>query len=161
MGSSELVGQAVDRFEVRARDAGIDLQGQVAFGVPPVRVDLQRVEHVFDNLIGNALAHTDREGSVRVSAERDGANVRFTVTDTGEGIPPEHLSRIFERFYRVPAFRAGGGAGLGLAIAREIVAAHDGQIEASSVSGRGSTFTVRFPAAPGGDKTPNSEGATT
>ena len=119
--SADLVGEAVDRFEARARDAGIELKAAVAFGLPPVRVDRERIGHVFDNLIGNALAHTDRGGSIRVSAASDGDQVRFAVADTGEGIAAEHLPRLFEKFYRVPGSRSKGGAGLGLAIAREIV----------------------------------------
>jgi len=147
--AADLVAQAVGRSEARARDAGVQLVAEAAPGSPTVLVDLERVEHVFDNLVGNALAHTGRGGSVRVSADADAGDVRFAVTDTGEGIPAEHLPRIFERFHRVPGARTGGGAGLGLAIAREIVTAHGGRIEASSESGRGSTFTVRLPAAPG------------
>ncbi|MDG3007745.1 sensor histidine kinase [Paludisphaera mucosa] len=145
--SDELVGRAVERYEAKARDAGISLESRVAPGLAPVLVDRERIDHVFDNLIGNALDHTGRGGSVRVAAEADDGSVEFAVTDTGEGIPADHLPRIFERFYRVPGSRVGGGVGLGLAIAREIVAAHSGHIEAASEPGRGSTFTVRLPAA--------------
>ena len=101
---------------------------------------------------GPALIHTERAGSVRVSAGPDGESVRFTVADTGEGIPAESLPRVFEKFYRAPGSRSKGGAGLGLAIAREIVAAHGGQIDAASRPGAGTTFTFRLPVArdPGG-----------
>jgi two-component system sensor histidine kinase SenX3 len=71
------------------------------------------------------------------------------VSDTGEGIPPEHLPRIFEKFYRVPGSETKGGAGLGLAIAREIVAAHGGHVDAESVPGEGSEFTFTLPVATG------------
>jgi len=158
--STDLVSQAIARFEAKARDTGIELSGNVAFGLPPVEVDLDRVEHVFDNLIGNALAHTPRGGSVRVAVDLDGNSIRFAVTDTGEGISSEHLARIFERFYRVPGSRASGGAGLGLAIAREIVVAHGGQIDASSEVGQGTTFTFRLPAAQAEGGSNHSEGLT-
>ncbi|WP_435020663.1 ATP-binding protein [Tundrisphaera sp. TA3] len=143
----DLAAGAIERFESRARDAGIGLAGDIARTLPRALVDRERIEHVFDNLIGNALAHTRRGGSVRLTAEADGGFVRISVADDGEGIPGEHLPRIFDRFYRVPGARS-GGAGLGLAIAREIVAAHGGQIEARSQPGRGTTFTFRLPIAP-------------
>jgi NtrC-family two-component system sensor histidine kinase KinB len=94
-------------------------------------------------------AHTPRGGSIAVSAEADGEGfVQFHVADTGEGVPHEHLARIFEKFYRVPGSETRGGAGLGLAIAREIVAAHGGQIAAESDRGAGATFTFTLPTAP-------------
>ncbi len=107
-------------------------------------IDPDRIAHVFDNLVGNALAHTPAGGSVRLAAEAAGDAVRFTVTDTGEGIPPEHLPHLFEKFYRVPGTTS-HGAGLGLAIAREIVAAHGGEIRAESDPGRGATFSFTLP----------------
>ena len=157
---ADLVGEAVERFEARARDAGVELKADVASGLPPVRVDRERVAHVFDNLVGNALAHTGRGGSIRLSAEADGDSVRFAVADTGEGIAAEHLPRIFEKFYRVPGSRSAGGAGLGLAIAREIVAAHGGQIDVASRPGEGTTFTFRLPIAREADGQAHREGAT-
>ena len=146
---AELVAEAVERLAARAEDAGLALWSDAPAGLPPVGADRERVGHVFDNLIGNALAHTPRGGSVVVAAEPDGRGfVRFRVTDTGEGIPPEHLPRIFEKFYRVPGSETKGGAGLGLAIAREIVAAHGGQIAAESEPGAGTTFTFTLPSTP-------------
>jgi signal transduction histidine kinase len=146
---AELVGEAVDRLAARAGDAGLTLSAEVPAGLPPVGADRERVGHVFDNLIGNAVAHTPRGGAIVVAAEPDGDGfIQFRVTDTGEGIPVEHLPRIFEKFYRVPGSETKGGAGLGLAIAREIVAAHGGQIDATSTPGEGSTFTFTLPATP-------------
>jgi len=77
----------------------------------------------------------------------DGDRARFVVRDTGEGIPPEHLARVFDKFYRVPTTRHSGGAGLGLAIVREIVSAHGGYIEASSLPGKGTSFAFTLPVA--------------
>jgi two-component system, NtrC family, sensor histidine kinase KinB len=148
---ADLVRGAIERFEVRARDAGVELTSSVPPGLPCVLVDVDRVEHIFDNLLDNALAHTARGGSIHLAAEspvRDGA-VRFRLGDTGEGIPPEHLPWIFERFYRVPGSRSRSGAGLGLAIVREIVAAHGGKIETASEVGKGTTFTFQLPIATG------------
>ncbi len=148
----DLVFAAIERSGPRAKDLGVDLQGGAEAGLPPVPVDLERVEHVFDNLVGNALAHTPRGGSVRLSAapEADGGAVRFEVADSGEGIAPEHIGRVFEKFYRAPGSKSSGGAGLGLAIAREIVAAHGGRIGAESRPGRGTTFRFTLPTNPPG-----------
>jgi signal transduction histidine kinase len=149
---ADLLRETIDRYESSAADAGIKLTGSVSFGLPPILVDRARIGHVFDNLVGNALAHTARGGSIRLAAESSGEFTSFTVSDTGEGIPPEHMPRLFEKFFRVPGSRAreGGGAGLGLAIAREIVVAHGGQIEAQSEVGKGTTFTFTLPVHPDG-----------
>jgi signal transduction histidine kinase len=147
---ADLVGEAVDRFEARARDAGVEFGASVSFGLPPVQVDRERIGHVFDNLITNALTHTERGDSIRLSAEPDGAFIRFQVSDTGEGISAEHLPRLFEKFFRVPGSRSRGGAGLGLAITREIILSHGGQIDVASRPGAGTTFTFLVPLATAG-----------
>jgi signal transduction histidine kinase len=151
--ASDLIAEAIARFAARAQDAGIDLEASPLPPLPPVLADRDRFAHVFDNLIGNALAHTERGGRVRLGAaadERAGTGsgaVRFHVEDTGEGIPPESLPHVFERFFRAPGSRARRGAGLGLAIAREIVGAHGGTIEVESQPARGTTFTFTLPCA--------------
>jgi len=154
---AELVAEAAERFRSKADDQGVALVHELPTGLPAVRVDAERVSHVFDNLIGNALEHTPRGGSVRVTAEADGDGfVRFTVEDTGEGIPPADLPRVFDKFFRGGRSR---GAGLGLAIAREIVAAHGGQIDVRSEPGRGSTFSFTLPVAPSDAVVPAAEPA--
>ena len=117
-----------------------------------------RVEHVFDNLIVNAIQHTNRGGTVHVGLIADGEQTRFVVEDNGEGIPAEHVSRLFEKFYRVPTARHSGGAGLGLAIVREIVAAHGGEIGVESEPGKGTRFTFTLPAAALADASSSLEG---
>jgi signal transduction histidine kinase len=126
-----------------------------------VLVDRERIEHVFDNLIANAIQHTPRGGSIRVGAFADGKRVRFVVHDSGEGIPADHVNHIFEKFYRVPTTKPTGGAGLGLAIVREIVAAHGGHIEVNSQPGIGATFTFGLPAADESSETTSSRTART
>ncbi|MDR3636308.1 MAG: ATP-binding protein [Isosphaeraceae bacterium] len=145
---ADLVADALARFEPQAESEGVTLSASVGFALPPVLADVERVGHVFDNLVGNALAHTERGGTVRLTAAADDGQMRFTVEDTGEGIAAEHLPRLFEKFYRVPHSRHSRGVGLGLAITREIVAAHGGQIEVASQPGRGTTFTFTLPTAP-------------
>ena len=147
--AADLVAGAVGHFAARAAEAGVALVGAVDPGLPPVLVDRERIEHAFDNLIGNALAHTPRGGSVRVAAEGQGGIVRFTVEDTGEGVAAEHLGRVFEKFYRVPGSRAAGGAGLGLAIVREVVVAHGGEVDVRSEPGEGAAFSFTLPVGTG------------
>jgi PAS domain S-box-containing protein len=141
----DLIGEAVERFEAMARDAGVALVADVAPDLPEVLADRERIGHVFDNLIGNALRHTGRGGRVSLTAQASQGEVRLTVDDTGEGIPAEHLPHVFERFYQVPGSRRGSGVGLGLAIAREIVAAHGGQVDVVSHPGAGTTFAFTLP----------------
>ncbi|MCI0862347.1 MAG: sensor histidine kinase, partial [Chloroflexi bacterium] len=108
------------------------------------------------NLIDNALTYTPEGGEVRLKTEESSGWVTIHVDDTGPGISSEELSRIFERFYQLDKSRSGSGprgAGLGLAISREIVQAHGGSLEAQSVVGRGSRFTVRLPIVRPDDET--------
>src|SRR5574341_288722 len=116
--------------------------------------DPDRLKQLFLNLVDNAIKYTPSGGEVTLSLERDTHWVRVAVTDTGAGIPPQDLSKIFDRFYRVDKARSrdsssgsGGGTGLGLAIAKWIVDAHGGRIEVQSEIGKGSTFTVWLPLA--------------
>jgi signal transduction histidine kinase len=145
--AAELVEEAVARFQSRAESGGVTLGSEVDVDAALVMVDRERIEHVFDNLINNAIQHTGPGGTIRVTARTDGHRARFTVRDSGEGIPPEQLTRIFEKFYRVPTARHSGGAGLGLAIVREIVTAHGGEIDVQSEPGTGTTFTFTLPLA--------------
>jgi heavy metal sensor kinase len=114
----------------------------------PVTVigDASALGRVVGNLVTNAIQYNRPKGEVRVTLERDGREAVLTVRDTGEGIPEEHHSQLFERFYRADKARsrATGGSGLGLAIAKAIVAAHGGTIGFESVVGKGSTFWVRI-----------------
>ncbi len=131
-------------------EKGVALEMDLADGLPAVRADEDRIGQVLLNLVGNALQYTPPGGRVRLSARREGAQVRFLVADTGVGIPAEHLPHVFERFYRVDKSRsrAGGGSGIGLTIARHLVEAHGGEMRAASEGpGHGSTFSFTLPAA--------------
>lgn len=146
----DLVADVVAAFAPAAAAAGVDLAGDAAPGLPRVDADPLRLAQVLQNLVANALRHTPAGGRVVVTGRAvDARAVEIEVGDTGEGIAPEDLSRVFERFYRTDRARAraSGGTGLGLAIARAIVEAHGGTIRAASpgVPGQGSTFTVRLP----------------
>jgi len=142
---------ALERFGPRAQTAGVGLVSALPAALPALTGDGDRLAQVFNNLLDNAVQHTPAGGQVTLSALAAGGEVRVTVADTGRGIPPGDLGRIFERFYQVDKSRARpGGVGLGLAISREIVAAHGGRIEVQSTVGKGTSFTVRLPVATDG-----------
>ncbi len=109
--------------------------------MPEVWADTARMNHVFANLLSNALRYTPAGGKVTVLARADEERVHFSVSDTGKGIPSQYLARIFEQFFRVPDQGDETGVGLGLAIVKEIVEAHGGTVKVDSREGEGSTFT--------------------
>jgi signal transduction histidine kinase len=129
------------------QDRGVELTIEVPDDIPPVMADRGRIRLVFSNLLTNALKYTRPGGQVSVTAAADDAFVRFSVRDTGIGIPQQYQARIYERFFRVPGQSGGTGAGLGLAIAREIVEAHGGHISLESREGTGSTFSFTLARA--------------
>jgi two-component system phosphate regulon sensor histidine kinase PhoR len=109
--------------------------------------DEARVEQVLVNLIHNAIKFTPSGGRISISAKAKDNDILVSVADTGIGISPDDLPRIFERFYKADKSRSGGGTGLGLAIAKHIVEAHGGRIWAESTEGRGSIFNFTLPLA--------------
>jgi signal transduction histidine kinase len=143
-----LVPRVANRFASQAQSLGIDLQVAVQAPVPAIQGDAQRIEQVLNNLLSNSLRHTPPGGRVTVALSATSSGVRIAVQDTGEGIPAEDLPHVFERFYRSDRARqrGDGHTGLGLAIARELVRAHGGDISASSVPGQGTTVSVDLPA---------------
>ncbi len=146
----------LERMGLRAAEKQVRLEAQLS-EVPPLLADGDRLAQVFTNLVDNAIQHTPSGGAVTVRTESEPGWAVVHVVDTGPGIPAEELPRIFERFYQVDKSRSHGprrGAGLGLAISREIVQAHGGTLTAQSKPGEGSVFTVRLPLARPGDATP-------
>jgi signal transduction histidine kinase len=138
-----LASEAVASFRAQADAAGIALATDAAPDLPPLDVDPVRIRQVLDNLIANALRYTPKGGTIGVHCSvASGRHVAVAVSDTGVGIPPERLPHIFDRFYRSPDSR---GAGLGLAIAKNLVAVHGGEIEAESKPGAGTTIHFRLP----------------
>ena len=145
----DLISDTLESLQVQAQRKGLRLTGSVAADLGPVLMDPARVQRVLYNLVQNAMRHTPADGTVLLQADDDGAAVRVSVRDTGEGIAAQDLPHVFERFYRGdPArSRAGGGAGLGLAIARGLVEAHGGRIWATSALGQGATVSFTLPKA--------------
>jgi histidine kinase len=145
-----LVEGVTDSLGHQFEEKGVTLETEVPTDLPSVRADEDRIGQVLLNLVGNALQYTPAGGRVCLRAHREGDAVRLTVEDTGIGIPVEHLPHVFSRFYRVDKSRsrAGGGSGIGLTIAKYLVQAHGGQIQATSDGlDRGSTFSFTLPMA--------------
>jgi histidine kinase len=149
---AKLIQAVLKRLAPQALTKNIVIHQEIPDGLPSVLVDADRITQVLVNLVGNALQYTPAGGDVTLSAERKAKEILISVTDTGIGIPSEHLPHLFTRFYRVDKSRsrqAGGGSGIGLTIARHIIEAHAGRIWAESAgTGKGSTFKFTLPVAP-------------
>jgi NtrC-family two-component system sensor histidine kinase KinB len=143
---AELIESAVAPLEATATEKQIDLLSEPHLFREQVLADPERIQIVFYNLISNALRHTPARGIVRARAVPENGKIRFEISDTGDGIPKEYHTAIFERFFRIPG-AAAGAAGLGLSLCKEIVEAHGGQIGVESEPGHGSTFWFTLPVA--------------
>jgi signal transduction histidine kinase/arylsulfatase A-like enzyme len=165
----DAVVQQLRALQPQADGRGVALVPRFAPSLPRLSADAGRLGQAVGNVLRNALAHTPRGGRITASVTAEDRSVVMRVSDTGRGIPPEHLPHIFERFYRGDPSRArprspvgngpspgnglaetahGGGYGLGLTISRELIQAHGGQITAESRPGEGAEFTIRLPLAP-------------
>ncbi len=176
--AAQVVGITVDSLAPAAELQAVDLQAQVSGALPPVQADPDRLAQVLRNLLINALRHTPAGGRVAVSVAAVDGKIQFAVSDTGEGIAPEDLPCVFDRFWRADPARVrrlgaagfatsaetsaetsaqpaaseerwGGGSGLGLSIAQSLVEVQGGKIWAESMPGQGSTFRFNLPTAPG------------
>ena len=144
----ELLQSVLEALRPRAEAKGVALSLEMDPSLPALDLDATRIAQVVGNLLENAITHTPEGGRVTVSAHIAANAVKVAVADTGPGIAPEDLPRLFDRFYRADPSRSRstGGTGLGLTIARRLVEAHGGSIEAESVVGQGSRFVIRLPA---------------
>jgi len=146
----DLLQDAQVNFGPQADDRGVTLALDLPSGLPKVMADRRRIAQVIGNLLINALRHTPAGGCVTLSAEAQEGMIEISVADTGAGIPPEDLPYIFERFWRGEKSRSrtGGGTGLGLTIARQLVQVHGGKIGVESTLGQGSKFWFTLPIHP-------------
>lgn len=142
----ELLDHVADVFAIRSQETGVELCVERADLT--VLGDYDRLEQVLGNLLDNAFRHTPSGGRIDVEARPRNGAVEFTVSDTGEGIPLDEIDHVFDRFYRSSRTTAGAGLGLGLAICREIVRAHGGDIRVESPAEGGTRFLFTVPAAP-------------
>jgi signal transduction histidine kinase len=149
-----LLRTVVEKFTPQAQRAGVRFQLNVPENVPTLIGDGDRLAQVFTNLVDNALKFTPASGLITLSVVNTDGEIEISVTDTGPGVPKDALPRLFDRFYQVDASRSrpGGettagrrGAGLGLAIAQEIIQAHGGRISVRSEVGHGTTFGIHLP----------------
>jgi two-component system, NtrC family, sensor histidine kinase KinB len=140
----DVVQSAVETFRLRAEAKDQSLKTDIAPELPALEADAEQIKRVLDNLLSNAIRNTPRGGEIRITAARREDYLSVSVADTGHGIPPEHLTRLFHRFLSVPGAKA-GSTGLGLAISKRLVEAHGGQISAQSEVGRGTTITFTLP----------------
>ena len=141
----QIVKNVVSRLEAQARAGGLGIETDVEAGLPGPVIDDDRIERVLMNLVHNAIKFTGPGGRITIKAVLQGREILVSVEDTGYGIAPEDLPRIFERFYKADRSRNSEGSGLGLSISKHIITAHGGRIWAESEMGRGSTFSFTLP----------------
>lgn len=143
----QLIQDVYNIFKYHTQAKHIHLAFDCPANLPPVRIDQDRMIQVFSNLVDNAICFTPRGGKITLAAFETDYQIEFTVTDTGQGISPQDLGRVFDRLYRTDQSRQrdGGGSGLGLAIAKSIVEQHGGKIWAESTLGKGTSMHVRLP----------------
>jgi signal transduction histidine kinase len=148
-----LVDEAIAVLAPEFERVDVEPLNNISFELPQVEADADMITRVVSNLCDNALQHTPSGGQVMVDARVQGTEMLISVTDTGKGIPPELLARIFERFYRIDGSRqaqGGGGSGLGLSIVRAIVEAHGGRVWAENAPGMGARIIFTLPLVAAG-----------
>jgi signal transduction histidine kinase len=148
LNTESAIRECVAQVRATADRKGLAIEMEVADDATQVYADPTALRQIIINLLENSLRYTTI-GGITVAAKRERGGLRLSVTDTGIGIPAEHLPRIFERFYRVDPHRSreGGGTGLGLAIVRHLAEGHGGSVHATSIRGSGTTVSVFLPDA--------------
>ncbi|MBI4060646.1 MAG: hybrid sensor histidine kinase/response regulator [Elusimicrobia bacterium] len=147
--AGSLVEETAVGPQARAAARGLVLRTELQAGLPTIAADKKRLSQVLNNLLENAIRHTPKGGAIVVSAARDAEGVRFCVRDTGDGIAPEEVGKLFQSFYQGESASGGGRLGLGLSISREIVDSHGGRIWVESEGpGRGAAFFFTVPVKP-------------
>lgn len=143
----DVIAQTVKSARPAAKKFDIKVQTHIAADLPIIQADPDYIQQLLDNLIGNAIKFTPEEGRITISAKASETAIQLSVKDSGIGIAPEKVDKVFERFYRVSktSFRNTRGAGLGLTIVKQIVDAHHGNIAVKSIVGKGTTFIITLP----------------
>ena len=145
---NEVIKSSLEALRSKASEKCLDVSFHAEEENLRIKANRFLLEQMFINLIDNAVKYTPDGGKVGIRLARNNSNVSIDISDTGIGIPKEHLPRIFERFYRVDKTRSRnlGGTGLGLSIVKHIVITHGGKIDVQSEQGKGSTFSIALPA---------------
>ncbi len=142
----KLAQEVVNLFAMKAAERNITITVDIPDDFPPLLADRGKIKQVLINLVSNAVKYNNEGGQIRVAAYQEDDNIAITVSDTGPGIPPEHQSHLFQKFYRVPGSeKKATGSGLGLHICKRIVEAHGGSIRVHSKVGHGTTFIITLP----------------
>jgi two-component system sensor histidine kinase BaeS len=146
---TDVLHQEIAKFLLQMEEKKITVIQDIPASIPPVMMDATRIGEVISNLLMNSLRYTPEGGKVEIGAQKKNSKVEVWVKDTGPGIPQEAIPYIFDRFYRVDKSRsrATGGRGLGLAIARQFVKAHGGEIHAESEIDKGTSISFSLPIA--------------
>jgi signal transduction histidine kinase len=145
---ADLFGRVRSRHERLLEEKAVTFEAHIAADADRLEGDAVRLEQALQNLAANALRHVARGGRIRLEATpADHQRIRLAVSDTGAGIPPEHLPYVFDRFYKADAARADGGSGLGLSIVRAIVERHGGEVRARSTPHVETVFELILPRA--------------
>ncbi|MEM9777785.1 MAG: ATP-binding protein, partial [Chloroflexota bacterium] len=148
---AELWQELAANFSLIAEEKEIRFTVGSMSRLPIIQADPGRLRQVFSNLLANAIRHTPPDGEIAVSSSIDGEQIAISIQDSGEGIVPEQLPHLFDRFYRTDSSRTRvtGGSGLGLAIVKALIELHQGEVSADSAGlNKGSTFTVKLPIVP-------------
>jgi signal transduction histidine kinase len=143
----ELFQQVIDRHGPAIQHQRLTMNVSVVPEGLQVRGDAHRLEQALQNIAANAIRHTPEGGGVELSGERRGDRIRLAIRDTGPGIPEEHLSHVFDRFYKADPSRSRAGSGLGLSIVRAIVQRHGGTVSAQNAAGGGALFEMWLPVS--------------
>jgi two-component system sensor histidine kinase CiaH len=138
---SELTQEVVQRYDKNAKRIKLTIPKEKLV----IKANVASIEELLTILVDNALKYSPAESQIKVIVSRQNRQAKFEITNKGEGIPPEKLPHIFDRFYRVNDSRNDGGAGLGLALAKEIITIHKGELTVSSAPGKATTFQVLLP----------------
>lgn len=154
---SGIVDRVVHLITPQAMEKDLAIHVQLSPDLPVIIADAERIGQILRNLLNNAIVNTPPGGEIRITGREVDSQVEVSVEDTGEGIAPEHLPYVFERFYRADRSRARttGGAGLGLAIVKQLVESHGGQVSIHSETGKGTTVTFSVPTAAIQPETPH------
>ena len=143
-----LLDDCADLMQENAKEKGLSFERDYPKSLPPIQGDYDKIKQAMINLLSNAIKYNCPNGKITLKAYPGSDEVNIEVADTGIGIPPEHMGRLFQKFYRVPGSEnVSSGTGLGLSVVKRIIEGHQGKIDVKSVAGKGTTFVIHLPVA--------------